>query len=563
MTTELRSFTLLKPLIATLALAGLTTPTCGQSLPDAGSILQQLQPSLPASPSSEAPSLQMQPRDDTALPDSAPFEVKRLHVSGNSVFATEILHTLVASAEGKHLTLAQVNALAGRITAYYRDRGYPLARAIIPAQRIQDGVVVIQVIEARYGQVRLNNQSKVDGGLLQSIISPLHSGDVIDDAGLNRSLLLLSDVPGVSVAATLQPGTDVGTSDVTVNAAYNPVTFANIALDNYGNRYIDRLRLSGNINIVNPLHHGDIFSATMLSTGSGMNFGRLSYDTLVNGQGTRVGGSYSYLRYKLGREIEQLGANGTASVASLWAKHPLLRSKETNIYAQLQFDRKQLRDHVDVTALRTDRHLQNWVLSLNGDLRDNLMAGGVNVWSLGWTSGRVVFDDATAATADAAAGQTRGSFSKWNANFSRLQALTPRSSVYLNFAAQWSNGNLDSAEKMTAGGPYNVRAYDVGSLSGDTGYTSTIELRHELGDTLVGRWQAVAFVDSAYVKVNHSPWTTGKNSGSLSGAGIGLNWAGSNQWRAAVSVATRLGAKQSLVADQSSVRGWITVSKAF
>lgn len=563
MTTVFNSSLSVKPLIAALALAGLAAPAFGQTPPDAGAILQQLQPALPTAPSNNAPVLQMQARDAAALPDSAPFEVKRLQITGNTVFSTDILHALLADQEGKPLTLIQINALAGRITTYYQERGYPLARAIIPAQTIKDGVVVIQVVEARYGKVQLNNQSKVNDSLLQSTLAPLHSGEVIDDDTLNRSLLLLSDVPGVGVSATLAPGAEVGTSDIAVNTTENPTALANIALDNYGNRYIDRVRVSGNLNLVNPLHHGDILSATLLSTGSGMNFGRLSYDILVNGRGTHVGGAYSYLRYKLGSEIAALGANGTASVASLWAKHPLLRSKDANVYTQLQFDSKRLRDHVDVSALRTDRHSHNWVLSVSGDLRDNLLAGGVSVWSLGWTNGRVIFDDAAAAAADAAAGKTRGSFSKWNANISRLQALTQRNALYLNFAAQWSDGNLDSAEKMTAGGPYTVRAYDIGAMSGDTGYVGTVELRHELGDAMAGRWQAIAFVDSAYVKVNHSPWSAGENSGSLSGAGIGLNWAGPNQWRASASLASRLGARPSLVADQSSVRGWITVSKAF
>ncbi|MHA4915575.1 hypothetical protein ACX0E7_14455, partial [Enterococcus faecium] len=85
-------------------------------------------------------------------------------------------------------------------------------------------------------------------------------------------------------------------------------------------------------------HHGDLLSATVLSTGSGMNYGRLSYDILVNGQGTHVGAAYSLLRYKLGSELSALDANGTASVASLWGRHPLMRSRQANVYAQVQVD---------------------------------------------------------------------------------------------------------------------------------------------------------------------------------------------------------------------------------
>ncbi|WP_232729745.1 ShlB/FhaC/HecB family hemolysin secretion/activation protein [Herbaspirillum huttiense] len=557
-----RSF-LLHPIAAALVLAGLAPLASAQTAPDAGSILQQLQPALPVAPATSAPSLKLEPRDEPALPQTAPFEVKRFQMTGNTVFATESLHELVAGEEGKSLTLVQINTLAERITRYYQQRGYPLARAIIPVQTIRDGVVVIQVVEARYGQVRLNNKSAVRDSLLQATLDGLQSGAVIEDEALNRSLLLLSDVPGVGVAATLEPGAAVGSSDVTVNTTVNPATLGTVAVDNYGNRYVDRVRVSGNLNVVNPLHHGDLLSATVLSTGSGMNYGRLSYDILVNGQGTHLGAAYSLLRYKLGSELSALDANGTASVASLWGRHPLMRSRQANVYAQVQVDGKRLRDHVDASALRTDRHLLNWVMSINGDIRDSLLAGGISIWSLGWTSGRLFFDDTAAAAADAAAGQTRGGFAKWNANFSRLQGISAGHALYLNLAAQWSDGNLDSAEKMTAGGPYTVRGYDVGAMSGDSGYVGTIEWRHELGNGLSGQWQAIAFLDSAYIKVNQHPWSAGANSGSLSGAGVGLNWNGPDQWRASVSVASRVGAKPSMVASQSSVRAWATLSKAF
>ncbi|MBO9535702.1 ShlB/FhaC/HecB family hemolysin secretion/activation protein [Herbaspirillum sp.] len=554
---------LLKPLAAALLLATLDAHAAGPGTPDSGAILQQLQPGVPAAAPSNAPTLQIAPRSEAGLPASAPFEVKHLRITGNTAFATEILHALVADQEGQRLTLEQLNALAGRITAYYQNHGFPLARAIIPAQTISDGVVVIQVVEAHYGQVSLNNRSKVGDPVLNAILAPLQGGQAIAGNELDRTLLLLSDVPGVGLSASLKPGAAVGTSDLDIEANDNPAAPVSLALDNYGNRYVGRTRLSGNISLLNPLHHGDILSASLLTTGNGMNYGRVSYDTLVSGSGTRVGAAYSYLRYKLGSELNALGANGTAGVASLWARQPLLRGKQANLYAQVQYDAKRLRDHIDSGGVNTDRHLANWVLSLNGDLRDSLLAGGFSAWSLGWTNGRVVFDDAAAASADDATARTRGGFSKWNANVSRLQGLGQRDTLYVSLAAQWADSNLDSAEKMTAGGPFSVRAYDIGAASGDTGYLGTVEWRHDLGSPLAGQWQALAFIDSAYVKANRRPWSTAENSATLSGAGVGLNWIGPDLWRASAALATRIGGLSSLVARQSSVRAWMTLSKGF
>lgn len=546
-----------RPMAAALMVACITQPLSAQTFPDAGVILQQVEPSLPPVPSSSAPALQTQTGSPTALPESPPFLVKKLLITGNTQFTADELHALVADQEGQALTLSQINAVAGRITAYYQQRGYPLARAIIPAQTIQDGNVTLLVVEARYGQVRLDNRSDVRDGLLNSTLEPLRSGAVIDDPSLNRSLLLLSDIPGVGVAATLKPGAAVGTSDLDVATVDNPAPLATVALDNFGNRYIGRERLSANLSLLNPLRLGDVFTATLVSAGSDMNYGRLSYEVLLNGQGTRAGVAYSHLKYRLGNDFDELDANGTADLASVWIRHPLLRSRDSNLYVQAQFDNKRLRDDIDATGISNDRHLNNWVLSLNGDLRDDLLAGAVSAWSVGLTSGRVITDEAPVQR------QPEGGFSKLNANFSRLQGLTASDAIYLNLAAQWSDVNLDSAEKLTVGGPYSVRAYDIGALSGDTGYAGTLEWRHELGAGWAGRWQAITFFDSAYVKINRRPIGGTDNSATLSGAGVGLNWSGPQQWRASASVATPVGNEPSVAGSQSSVRVWATLSKAF
>jgi len=503
--------------------------TAPAGAPDAGSILQQLQPVKPALPSSSQPALQITPVDAGTLPQSLPFTVKTIRITGNTIFSTEELHALIAAQEGSKLTLAQLEELAARITSYYQDRGYPLSRAIIPAQTIKDGVIIIQVVEARYGKVQLNNSSTVDSSLLGKGLTTLESGRAIASTELDSTLLLLSDVPGVRVNAVLKPGAEVGTSDLDVIAVPGAAWAANLALDNYGNRYIGRTRLGGGFNIFNPFGRGDIISAN----------------------------------YKLGDTARALDAHGTAGVSSVWLRQPLLRSRQANVYAQLQYDAKQLRDRIDVTDTRTDRRLDNLVLGVNGDVRDKLLGGGINIWNIGWTNGHVTFKDENARALDAVSARTSGSFSKWNVNFSRIQALAAKDSLYLNFAAQVASSNLDSAEKMSVGGPYSVRAYDIGVLSADTGYFGSIEWRHDLGQFAAGRLQASAFVDSAHVKINQRPWGTADNSVTLSGTGLGLTWEGADLWRVTASLATRLGDRPASVGQQSSTHGWITVNKAF
>jgi hemolysin activation/secretion protein len=104
----------------------------------------------------------------------------------------------------------------------------------------------------------------------------------------------------------------------------------------------------------------------------------------------------------------------------------------------------------------------------------------------------------------------------------------------------------------------------VGVLSGDSGYQATLEFRHAFAEDWYGRWQGLAFVDTAYLKINTSPApAVSVNTARLSGAGFGLNWAGPDRWRAKTSVAKPIGAEQALLAGRQSTRVWVELAKAF
>jgi hemolysin activation/secretion protein len=531
--------------------------------PGAGTILQELNPLAPPAPSQNEPGLQIEQRGGATPPSTTTFLVKAIHISGNTSFDTPTLHRLIAEAEGKVLTLPELYERVDRIGDFYHAHGYPLARAIIPAQTIRDGVVSIEVIEARYGRILLDNHSRVSETLLQATLAPLKSGQVIGQTDLDHVLLLLADMPGAVTGATLKPGEDAGTSDLLVQAAPGAAVAGNVTLDNYGNRYTGSTRAGGEVGLYDPLHHGDVLDASVQSSGKDMNYGRISYDSVLNGQGTHLGGSYSALHYTLGDSLESLEGHGSAQLESLWAKQPLVRTRDFDLYGQLQFDRKELRDDIDVSSIHTDRHLYDWVASLSGDKRDAILSGGINTWTLGLTSGRVGFDDAAAQLADAETARTRGPFSQWDASFARLQRVTSQDGLYVALSGQWASVNLDPSQKMVAGGAYTVRAYDMSALAGDIGVQATAELRHDLAHSWHGQWQAVAFFDSERVRVNKNLWTTGVNEATLGGAGMGLNWTGPDQLSAKTFIAARLGSAPVLVGDSPSTRAWFEISKRF
>jgi hemolysin activation/secretion protein len=468
---------------------------------------------------------------------------------------------LVKHAEGQSLTLPQLGELAGQITSYYQSHGYPITRAIIPAQTIAGGIVRIEILEAKLGAIKLENSSRVRDALLQSTLTALENGDSVEQATIDHVLLLLSDIPGVAVKAILKPGATTGTSDLVVSTLPLPALSGDLVTDNYGNSYTGQVRTTGTLIHNNLLHIGDTVSASGLTSGSGLNYWRLAYEAVVNGWGGRIGTSMSTLQYFLGGPVSSANAYGRAQVQSLWARQSLVRSENRNVYGQLQYDELQPRDHYG--DIRKERSLQNWTASLSGDARGAFFANGVSSWNASVTSGQVGFNDAKAEIDDASTSKTQGRFSKFNLNLAHLQSMGVNNSLYLTYAGQWASTNLDSSQKLSVGGTSSVRAYAVGALSGDNGHVFNAEWRYELGRAFGGQWRGLAFVDTAQVTVNKNPWGLGENTATLSGAGVGLGWTGPDKWNGRATLSYPLGSIPALVTTPASPRGWIEMRTGF
>jgi hemolysin activation/secretion protein len=76
--------------------------------------------------------------------------VTEIHFTGIEGLATqEELNSLVADAIGKILSFKELQALADKVTAYLRQKGYFLARAYLPRQEIKGGIIEITVVQGR------------------------------------------------------------------------------------------------------------------------------------------------------------------------------------------------------------------------------------------------------------------------------------------------------------------------------------------------------------------------------------------------------------------------------
>jgi len=532
-----------------------------QAIPGSGQLLQEVTPAPPLPGPSSAP-LKIEPALTHPGDNTVSFKVRTLRITGNTCFDTPTLHALIADQEGQTLTLAQLNAAAARITDYYHRHGYLVSRAYVPAQQSPDGTVRIAVLEARYGNVTLDNHSSVHDAKLAAGLAPLQSGAPINTGPLDRSLLLLGDLPGVAAHGTLRPGSAVGTSDLQVEVDDIARLSGDLGVDNYGNRYTGRPRFSGDFYLNNPLHQGDQLSFSGLTEGTGMNYGRLAYQYPLTSNGLTLGTAVSALDYRLNHnaEVAALGANGNAQKESVWLSQALIRGRSFNLWGQIEYDHQHLNDLISSSGLENARDTNSWTLGLTANA---LNRNGSTSGNLSLTTGRLGFGNSAAQSADLEGANLGGNYTKWNLNLSHLQQLASNTALYLSFAGQAANKNLDASEQFILGGPTSVRAYDLGAVVGAQGYVATAELRQTLPLHWMGTWQATAFFDNGFAQVNRDMYAPGSNTAILDGAGVGLNWYGPHGWLANLALAAKIGPAPELVADASSVRLWMRLQKAF
>jgi hemolysin activation/secretion protein len=529
---------------------------------DSGTLLKQTQPSIPTAPSNTDTGFTEQSSEERV--DATSFFVATIKIVGNTLFDNNSLHNLVKVSEGSNMTLSQIQTLCDIITQYYRQHGYMLSRAVVPQQEINSGELNILVIEAHLGEVQVNNTSRVNGSLIDTTLSRLQKGEIIEQAEFDRALLLLSDIPGVNTSASFTPGRSVGTSNLIVNTESEPFFSGVATVDDFGNKFTDRLRAGVTASLVNPLRRGDDLSVNLVTTGQSMQYGRIDYSLLLNGSGTRLGSSYLALHYKLGDDIANLKANGRAQAGSVWVRHPLIRTVTANLYGSIQYEYTQLKDRIDIITVQNDRHVNSWSASLSGDRRDLFLGGGVNSWNASYSLGQVNYDNQVAESTDRTSAHTQGAFSKWSLNANRLQRINDRTNFWGSINMQIASDNLDTSQKVVVGGPFSVRAYDTGTIAGDNVYQSTVELRRELGN-YYGQLQAIVFADYAHVDVNRHLWAsaTGENKANLAGVGVGVNWSNKRQWHIKSYAATSVGPSSTLTSGSDKTIVWFEIGKAF
>lgn len=547
----------------------LALPSAAQPVPDAGSLLQQIERDrTPVVPPARRP-------DAAPVPEFKPsgslsVTVQRFEFRGHRLLGEAALQAAVAPWLARPLDFADLQRAVAAAAQAYRDAGW-VVRAYLPQQEINGGTVTIQIVEALLGAVQLD---AVPGLRLdperarRTVLAVQPLGAPLNATAVDRALLLLQDLPGINVKGNLAAGQQDGQTDLLLRLGSQSVLAGEALLDNAGSRATGASRLSVNLLSRSALGLGDLGTASLIHA-EGSDYLRLAASLPVGDRGLRAGLSASALRYQvISAAFASLALDGRSDTLGLNLSYPVLRSTARNLYANLGVDQVRY-DNRSVGVSTSDYRVRSAQLGLSGSQFDEWGGGGLTSASMTLVLGRVDLAGSPNQASDAAGARTDGSYRKLRYSIARQQSLGGRLSLGLNFSGQLANRNLESGERFFLGGAQGVRAYPASEAGGAEGQLLSIGLRFRVRDDL----SAEAFYDRGQIKVNRNnnfPGAASLNRYALHGVGTSLAWF--SPWGVNLTAAwsRRLGSNANATAsgrDQDGTlnhnRFWLTASYAF
>lgn len=380
------------------------------------------------------------------------------------------------------LTIGQMGLIAEEVTKYYRERGYFLARAVIPAQEVVGGIVTIRVLEGRLGQVIPEGNKRFSDDDIKAPFADFQ-GKMINVERVEDALLTLQAYPGMSASGVFRPGKVVGTADMVVNVQGERTADWLVRTDNHGSKFTGQYRTVADFTWNNPLHDADYLKLQAVQTLDPANslYGSVRYEAKLDDPDNRWGfamsnNTFDVVDIATGQDS---GISGVSRDMNVYFTHQITRTrtKKTSVLAEIV--RKQgdtssagvllSRDEEAVLGVQLDSEVISPASATISSMYIRVDAGfegvlGVpNAADLGVTVPQYSRAGAT------------GEFAKLQVGYSVLKSLAPTRSVLFRFNGQYSPDRLTSLEQFNIGGTPTVRSAPTSAALRDYGGYVSVE----------------------------------------------------------------------------------------
>ncbi|UAB79557.1 ShlB/FhaC/HecB family hemolysin secretion/activation protein [Erythrobacter sp. SCSIO 43205] len=450
----------------------------------------------------------------SASSTSGSFTVGSIIIAGNETLPDSEFLDLIEEYTSQPLSQQDLATLATRIAVRAQAKGFIFATASVPEQRLDLGVLRVELDEGRIDEVRLEGAQ--DAAIARQL-APLASGGPVTKDRLEHQLLLADDISGVRILGSRFE--KEGTRGVLIVKARRSKASGYAEVTNNGSKTVGPIRARISVDFNGLLSSADEVDVTVGTTPlqpSELQFARASYKIVVDASGLELGTHLSYSSTAPGDFLSDREIEGEFWRAGVSARYPLKRSRDLSVWVVGEFEVTDLKSERFGDLVRHDR-----VPKVSAGLYSRGRLAG------GWFRGQVMASRGLDILSATDPGDPLASRSDASARFSSLYgwfawegSLARSFSLALGARAQLAADPVLVTEDIGIGGTSFLRGYDFNERTGDTGIMGYGELRYNWrGEGFwLPRAQAYVFADGGTV----TNLEDGFGSGSLASAGGGL-----------------------------------------
>ncbi len=448
-------------------------------IPSAGIVERELEQEYEGRPLTSferMPSVQIDiPEQKLIFCEGQKVLIKNIKICGNTCFTEETIVGWLEDCLEDPLSIGGIYELCQLVDQHYAEKGFFFTRAYPPPQTVEEGVLLIEVIEGKLGTIKVIENHYYSKEFIESYFACLQNQPLQYDRFL-RALLLLNENCDLFVSAVFEKGEEFETCDVilTVNDGYPAHLYLNG--NNFGRNLTTNTRVGARLDWGNFFYEGDFFSLAEVVGFpiDALYFTDLNYIIPINRNGAYLELDYLSSRFNI-EELKSLHLSGRADIATIGLDHALIRARNFSLDLFSYFDYKQIQNFVFSHRSSFDK-LRVLSLGFNIDHLSTCNARDYLTFRLGLGIPRFLGGLKTVDSNCSRQG-AGGRFVVANLDYNRLQLLPKDCFFYFHASGQWSPYKLALPELIYLGGENTVRGYPLAVALGDSGYYVNAEFR--------------------------------------------------------------------------------------
>ncbi|XAT59367.1 hypothetical protein GN278_00110 [Rhodobacteraceae bacterium Araon29] len=392
--------------------------------------------------------------------------IKNINFIGNAALSDDELAALLNGCLGKKYDFQGLSELTNHVMSYYREKNYPFATAIFPPQTMSKGLLIIRIIEGKYGEVKTSGEASIANSAA-AFLHKLKPGDIISEDLLNRTILILDEIPGIRVKPSIAAGEKQGLGNLDVLVSKEEPWSGSLKIDNHGEKSTGKNSMTLNLTANHLDTFGDSLSFSAIQADQNLTLVDLKYEHPIGFSGARLGINVATSQYHLGGDFSVFSGNVTKYKSTLSYPFVLTPKRKLKSYFSYNISKK----HQFVGATLTD---ETFTSGFDLGMEFEQLYRSNNGRSTKSNLSLVVED--LKSTHNAQDSRKYKYLKGW---IQHREPINDQLMASLELSFQNSVDQLShSSNAYSLGGPNNIRAYSNDKISGPSGYHASFELSY-------------------------------------------------------------------------------------